>query len=134
MSTDKHEASTTRVRIDKWLWAARFFKTRSLAKAAIEGGQVHCDGQRVKVSRDVAPGMCLRIRQGNEHKTIVVQAVSGARGPASVAQLLYTETEESIAERLDHAEQRKAMNLAHPDHKPNKKERRQIHRFQSFTG
>ena len=134
MSTDKHDASASRVRIDKWLWAARFFKTRSLAKAAIEGGQVHCDGQRVKVSRDVAPGMSLRIRQGNEHKTVVVQAVSGARGPASVAQLLYTETEESIAERAHHAEQRKAMNLAHPDHKPNKKERRQIHRFQSFTG
>lgn len=123
-----------RVRIDKWLWAARFFKTRSLAKAAIEGGQVHCDGQRVKVSREVVPGMSLRIRQGNEHKTVLVKALSAVRGPAPVAQQLYEETAESIAERAELAETRKAMNLAHPDHRPNKKERRQIHRFQRGWG
>lgn len=123
-----------RVRIDKWLWAARFFKTRSLAKSAIEGGQVHCEGQRVKVSREVVAGMTLRIRQGHEHKTVTVLALSEVRGPAPVAQLLYAETAESIAERARHAAARQAMNLAHPDHRPNKKERRQIHRFQRDWG
>ena len=123
-----------KVRIDKWLWAARFFKTRSLAKAAIEGGQVHCDGQRMKVSREVMPGMVLRIRQGYEFKTVEVLALSDVRGPAPVAQQLYAETPESQAEREQLAAERKALNLAHPDHRPNKKERRQIHRFQSSWG
>lgn len=123
-----------RVRIDKWLWAARFFKTRSLAKAAIEGGQVHCDGQRMKVSREVQVGMTLRIRQGHDHRTVVVSALSEVRGPAPVAQQLYAETAESIAEREQLAAARKAMNLAHPDHRPNKKERRQIFRFQRNIG
>lgn len=123
-----------RVRVDKWLWAARFFKTRSLAKAAIEGGQVHCQGQRVKVSREVMPGMELTIRQGNEHKTVVIKALSEVRGPAPVAQLLYEETADSVTLRERHAAERKAMNLAHPDHRPNKKERRQIHRFQRDLG
>jgi len=123
-----------RTRIDKWLWAARFFKTRSLAKAAIESGHVHCQGQRVKVSRDVTVGMQLRIRQGFEYKTVEVLAISDVRGPAPVAQMLYRETDESAAERAAHAAQRQALNLAHPDHRPNKKERRQIHRFQRDVG
>lgn len=127
-------AGNARTRIDKWLWAARFFKTRSLAKAAIESGHVHCQGQRIKVSRDVAVGMQLRIRQGFDYKTVDVLAVSDVRGPASVAQLLYSETPESLAERAEQTAQRQAMNLAHPDHRPNKKERRQIHRFQRDVG
>lgn len=127
-------AGNARTRIDKWLWAARFFKTRSLAKAAIESGHVHCQGQRIKVSRDVAVGMQLRIRQGFDYKTVDVLAISDARGPASVAQLLYCETPESLAERAEQTAQRQAMNLAHPDHRPNKKERRQIHRFQRDVG
>lgn len=128
------DSEGARVRVDKWLWAARFFKTRSLAKAAIEGGQVHCDGQRVKVSREVVPGMALTIRQGREHKTVVVLGLSEVRGPAPVAQQLYEETPDSVEARARLAEQRKAMNLAHPDHRPNKKERRQIHRFQNNWG
>lgn len=127
-------SENARTRIDKWLWAARFFKTRSLAKAAIESGHVHCQGQRIKVSRDVAVGMQLRIRQGFDYKTVDVLAVSDVRGPASVAQLLYSETPESLAERAEQTAQRQAMNLAHPDHRPNKKERRQIHRFQRDVG
>jgi len=127
-------AGNARTRIDKWLWAARFFKTRSLAKAAIESGHVHCQGQRIKVSRDVAVGMQLRIRQGFDYKTVDVLAISDVRGPASVAQLLYCETPESLAERAEQTAQRQAMNLAHPDHRPNKKERRQIHRFQRDVG
>lgn len=124
----------TRTRVDKWLWAARFYKTRSLAKEAIESGHVHCDGQRVKVSREVFVDMTLTIRQGHDEKIIVVDALSSVRGPAPVAQLLYHETPESIAKRDDLREQRKTQNLAHPDHKPNKKERRQIHRFQRGYG
>lgn len=135
MSTNKQatDSQDSRTRIDKWLWAARFFKTRSLAKAAIEGGLVQCEGQRMKVSRDVVVGMSLRVRQGNEFKTLTVLALSNARGPATQAQLLYEESEDSIKARQELSDQRKAMNLAHPDHKPNKKERRQIHRFQNFS-
>ncbi len=123
-------SESNRIRIDKWLWAARFFKTRGLAKAAIEGGHVHCEGQRLKISREVSLGMTLRIRQGHSEKTVIVEALSAVRGPASVAQTLYSETADSIAEREQQTAERKALNLAHPDHRPNKKERRQIVRFQ----
>ena len=119
-----------RVRMDKWLWAARFYKTRSLAKDAVEGGKVHCEGQRVKVSKEVKVGMTFTVRQGFEEKTVRVIALSEVRGPASTAQLLYEETTDSITKRDELAAQRKASNLAYPDHRPNKKERRQIHRFQ----
>lgn len=117
------------MRIDKWLWAARFFKTRSIAKNAIEGGKVHHQGERVKVSRDVRVGMELTIAQGIEKKTVVVKALSDVRGPAPVAQLLYEETPESITKRELFASQRKLQNLARPDHRPSKKDRRDIHRF-----
>lgn len=119
-----------KVRIDKWLWAARFFRTRSLAKEAIEGGKVHCEGVRVKVSKEVKPGMVFTIRQGFEEKTVVVKALSDVRGPASVAQALYEETAESIVRREQNTANRQAQNLAHPDHRPSKKDRRQIHKFQ----
>lgn len=118
-----------KVRMDKWLWAARFYRTRALAKDAIEGGKVHCDGQRVKVSKEVKPGMVLTVRQGFDEKTVVVKALSEVRGPASVAQQLYEETPESIAARQLHQEQRRSQNLAHPEHRPNKKQRRMIHQF-----
>jgi len=117
------------MRIDKWLWAARFFKTRSQAKEAIEGGKVHCEGQRVKVSREVRPGMVLTIRQGFDEKIVEVKALSEVRGPATQAQQLYEETAESIAARALHQQERRDQNLVHPDHRPNKKERRQIHKF-----
>ena len=124
------QKSEDKPRMDKWLWAARFFKTRSLAKDAIEGGKVHCEGQRVKVSKEVNIGLILTIRQGFEDKTVKVTALSEVRRGASEAQALYEETPDSVAKREDHAAQRKAQNLAHPDHRPNKKERRQIHKFQ----
>ena len=124
------QTSDDKPRMDKWLWAARFFKTRSLAKDAIEGGKVHCEGQRVKVSKEVNIGLILTIRQGFEDKTVKVTALSEVRRGASEAQALYEETPDSVAKREDHAAQRKAQNLAHPDHRPNKKERRQIHKFQ----
>ncbi|MFB2537748.1 MULTISPECIES: RNA-binding S4 domain-containing protein [unclassified Acinetobacter] len=118
------------VRIDKWLWAARFFKTRSIAKAAIEGGKVHFDGERVKVSKEVRIGMELTIQQGFEKKTVVVKALSQVRGGAPQARLLYDETPVSIARRELLAAQRKMHNLARPDHRPSKRDRRQIHKFQ----
>lgn len=119
------------VRIDKWLWAARFFKTRSLAKTAIEGGKVHLDGQRCKASKDVSVGMVLRIRQGWDEKTVEVIALSDQRRGAPEAALLYRETDESLRLREQNAEQRKLARDAagHPSHRPNKKERRAIHRL-----
>jgi len=123
--------SKTGVRLDKWLWAARFFKTRSLAKAAIEGGKVQLDGNRVKVSKEVTVGDRLRIRQGWDEKDITVTAVSDQRRGAAEAQELYDETTDSIERRESAAAARKAAGgmLERPVRKPNKKERRQIHRF-----
>lgn len=117
------------IRIDKWLWAARFFKTRSIAKAAIEGGKVHHNGERVKVSKEIRVGTELTIQQGFDKKTVLVKALSGVRGPAPVAQQLYEETEVSIARRELIATQRKLHNLARPDHRPSKKDRRDISKF-----
>ena len=117
------------MRIDKWLWAARFFKTRSIAKHAIEGGKVHQNGERVKVSREVRVGMELTIQQGFDKKTVVVVALSGTRGSAPIEQQLYEETVVSVARRELIATQRKMNNLARPDHRPNKKDRRQIGKF-----
>lgn len=134
MPEAKTTASPDSMRVDKWLWVARFFKTRSLAKAAIEGGKVHHAGDRVKVSKDVRVGMELSIMQGFEKKTVVIQALAEQRGPAPVAQQLYSETEVSLARRELIAAQRKLNNLARPDHKPNKRDRRQIHKFQQENG
>lgn len=117
------------MRVDKWLWAARFFKTRSIAKAAIEGGKVHHQGERVKVSKEIRIGMELTIQQGIDKKTVVIKALSSQRGGAPQAQLLYTETDVSIARRELISAQRKLNNMARPDHRPNKKDRRQIHKF-----
>ncbi len=129
MSKDQHIPMTA-VRIDKWLWAARFFRTRSLAKDAIEGGKVHCQGERVKVSKEIRVGMQLKIRQGLEEKVIEVVALSEIRGSAPVAQQLYQETAESLERRMLLAESRRQLNLARPDHRPNKHERQQLDRFQ----
>jgi len=120
-----------KVRLDKWLWAARFFKTRALAKAAIDGGKVHYDGQRCKVSKTVDVGAQLTIRQGFDEKMIVVKALSEQRRGAPEARLLYEETAESIKARMDKAEYRRVIKASQgvPDHKPNKKERRDMQRF-----
>ena len=130
MSKQHEPTSMDAMRIDKWLWAARFFKTRSIAKAAIEGGKVHHQNERVKVSKEVRVGMQLTIQQGLDKKTVRIKALSAVRGGAPMAQLLYEETEDSIARRELHASQRKLHNLARPEHRPSKKDRRDIHRFQ----
>ena len=126
-----HTPGSARVRLDKWLWAARFFKTRSLAKAAIEGGKVHIGGDRCKVSREVEAGMTLQIRQGWDEFEVVVQAVSEQRGPATQARLLYSETEQSLVRREQAAAERKALAASEPisPERPTKKQRRQIHGF-----
>ena len=121
----------TRVRIDKWLWAARFYKTRSLAKQAIDGGKVHVDGARVKPSKDLQLDMRLTITQGHVQKTVLVTGLSEQRRGAPEAAQLYTETDESQTKREQLALERKAagLGISHHDTKPNKKQRRQIHRF-----
>ncbi len=124
-----------KVRIDKWLWAARFFKTRNMAKEAIDGGKVHCDGQRVKPSKEAVVGLELTIRQNWDEKTVVIKALSDQRRGAPEAALLYEETESSIALREKRAAERKAGlgSFIVSDHRPNKKERRHIHRFQRIN-
>jgi ribosome-associated heat shock protein Hsp15 len=119
------------VRLDKWLWAARFFRTRSLARAAIEGGKVWYDGARVKVSKEVRTGAELRIRQGFDEKTVRVLALSGERRGAPEAALLYQESDESIAAREALAARRRLERAAMTPGagRPDKRERRQIHRF-----
>ena len=123
-----------KVRIDKWLWAARFFKTRNLAKQAIEGGKVQCDGHRVKASKDVTPGLMLTITRGWDKTDVEIIALSDQRRGAPEAQTLYKETEDSIERRKQETAARKAAGsmAGRLEHRPNKKERRQIHRFRDL--
>ena len=129
MPNSSQQTDVESMRVDKWLWVARFFKTRSISKAAIEGGKVHHNGERVKVSKEVRVGMELTIRQGFDQKTVVIQSLSAIRGSAPIAQQLYTETEVSIARRELLATQRKLHNLARPEHRTDKKDRRQMSKF-----
>ena len=119
------------MRIDKWLWAARFFKTRSLAARACELGRIESAGQPAKPSRDVRPGDMVRIRNEGGDFHIEVLLLSEMRGPAPLAQTLYRETEASKELRMKLAEERKAMPHfeASRDRKPSKRDRRLIHRF-----
>ena len=112
------------VRLDKWLWAARFYKTRSIAKAMIESGKVHYNNQRAKVSKIVEVGAMLKLRQGNEEKEIKIIALSDQRRGAPEAQLLYQETENSVKKREEIAWARKnnSLSMPHPDRRQNKKE------------
>jgi ribosome-associated heat shock protein Hsp15 len=117
-------------RLDKWLWAARFYKTRALAKEAIEGGKVHCRGERCKPSKEVKVGDELVLRAGYDERIVVIEQLSAVRRGAPQAQLLYRETDESISAREKAAELRKAGALGiQTDGRPTKKQRRQIHRF-----
>lgn len=117
-------------RLDKWLWAARFFKTRALAKAAIEGGKVHCRGERCKPAKEPKIGDELTIRCGFDERTVIVRALCMVRRGAPEAQLLYEETADSIARREAAAALRKAGALGvQSEGRPTKKQRRQIHHF-----
>lgn len=124
------EKDDDRVRLDKWLWAARFYKTRGLAKAAIEGGKVHCRGERCKPGKEPKVGEEYVLRTGFDERTVVVKALSGVRRGAPEAQLLYEETAESVKRREGAAAMRKAGALGvQTDGRPSKKQRRQLLHF-----
>jgi ribosome-associated heat shock protein Hsp15 len=122
-----------KLRIDKWLWAARFYKTRSLAVDEIDKGRVHINDQEVKPSREVKAGDTVALRQGADIRTLVVRGISSQRGPAPVAQQLYEETQESLALKAQAAERRHltpepASSLEHG--RPTKRDRRSLDKAQ----
>jgi ribosome-associated heat shock protein Hsp15 len=121
-------AQVDRVRIDKWLWAARLFKTRGAATEAVNGGHVHVNGERVKPARDVKQGDRLEIRRGQQRFTVVVTGLAERRGPASAAAELYEETPESIAEREKRREERRLAKPLGADlsARPTKRDRRRL--------
>ena len=120
-----------KVRVDKWLWAARFFKTRSLASKAVSGGHVHLGGSRIKPSRAVQVGDLLQIKRGVEEFAVEILALSSRRGPATVARTLYEETEESLTLREAAREQRRLIRApaSRPEGRPDKRDRRKIRQF-----
>ncbi|MFV0574770.1 MAG: ribosome-associated heat shock protein Hsp15 [Vibrio sp.] len=124
-------AETTAVRLDKWLWAARFYKTRSIARNMVDGGKVHYNDQRTKPSKIVELGAVIRLRQGNEEKTIVIERISDQRRGAPEAQTLYRETDESLAKREENAQKHKlnALYSPSPERRPDKKQRRNLIKF-----
>lgn len=124
-----HPYLVDEVRLDKWLWAARFFKTRMLAKQAIESGHVRYEGDRAKVAKEVAVGAILDIKQGFDAIQIEVLALSDHRGGAPLARLLYRETEASVERRAKETEQRRAATGLVSHERPSKQHRRLIHRF-----
>ncbi len=127
MSKAEKQLAPQAIRLDKWLWAARFFKTRSLCKDAIDGGKITYNGSKGKASRNVELGALIGLRLGWEEKTIEIKAISGQRRGAPEAQLLYAETAESIEKREKRALEHKSFGgRIISDHKPNKKERRDI--------
>lgn len=125
------EKNSEEVRLDKWLWAARFYKTRAMAREMIEGGKVHYNGQRSKPGKVVELNAELTLRQGNDERTVVVAGITAQRRPASEAQQLYHETDASIEKREKMAQARKmnALTMPHPDRRPDKKERRDLMKF-----
>lgn len=123
-----------KVRLDKWLWAARFFKTRALAKTAIDTGKIHIDGQKAKPSRMIEATNMLTIRQGDVEKTVRIITACEHRRGAPEAQLLYEETASSIEAREKKSAEQRAFHGSTPaSTRPNKKQRRQIHRFIKFN-
>jgi len=125
-----------RMRLDKWLWAARFFKTRALAIEAINGGKIHINGQRAKPGKEIGFGARLQISKDQTIWDVTVTALNAQRRPASEAALLYEETPESRAKRQSEVERRKLDREmgVQPDQRPDKKDRRVIHRFKREMG
>jgi len=116
------------VRLDKWLWAARFFKTRSLAREAVSGGKVHLNGNRAKPGRSINVGDELRIQRGEEEYIITILEASMRRGPATVARTLYEESDENRKLRENLAEHQSSLTR---ERRPDKRQRRRIVRFKS---
>jgi ribosome-associated heat shock protein Hsp15 len=121
------------VRLDKWLWAARFFKTRSVAREAVSGGKVHLNGNRAKPGRTINIGDELRIQRGEEEFVITILEPSTRRGPATVARTLYEESDESRIRREKLVEERKLERQQHAtrERRPDKRQRRNIVRFKN---
>ena len=133
MAKEMEKPLAVEIRIDKWLWAARFFKTRSAATKAVSGGKVHLGGQRVKAAKPVRVGDVLRVHRGQYEYVVIVDRISAQRRPAPEARLLYSESEESVAMRERLRIQLAATVPAQSENRvvgrPNKKQRRQIIRF-----
>jgi ribosome-associated heat shock protein Hsp15 len=131
MKAKAQQQDDNAVRLDKWLWAARFYKTRALAREMIEGGKVHYNGQRGKPSKLVELNAEIKLRQGNDEKVVVVLDVTDQRRSAEQAQTLYQETEASVAnrEKISQARKMNALTMPHPDRRPDKKERRSLIKF-----
>ncbi|MCO7254647.1 ribosome-associated heat shock protein Hsp15 [Dickeya oryzae] len=131
MSKDRQHDDDNAVRLDKWLWAARFYKTRAMAREMIDGGKVHYNGQRSKPGKLVELDAEITLRQGNDTRMVMVRAISDQRRPAAQAQALYEETPQSIEKREKLAQARKlnALSMPHPDRRPDKKERRDLIKF-----
>ncbi len=132
----KHQANTDEslaVRLDKWLWAARFYKTRTIARDMIKGGKVSYNGNKAKSSKVVEPGATIKLTRGYNEITVTIKLVSDQRRGAPEAQLMYEETAESIKKREDEALARKtnALLSPRPDSRPDKKQRRQIVNFKN---
>lgn len=126
-----NENKISEIRLDKWLWAARFYKSRAMARAMIEGGKVHYNGQRSKPGKQVEVGALVRLWQGDDEKEVQVLQLAQQRRGASEAQLLYRETEQSERKRQQTAEARRLNSLyaPHPESRPDKKQRRDLMRL-----
>ena len=120
--------STDKVRLDRWLWAARLFKTRAQAKTAIDGGKVHVDGVKPKVAKEIQVGSNVRVRKGSIEQTVIVTGLSATRGSAKDAALLYQETADSIEAREQQRAQQQMLRagLRIPEHKPTRQQRRAL--------
>ncbi|MDN3652993.1 ribosome-associated heat shock protein Hsp15 [Thalassotalea ponticola] len=126
-----HYIEDSAVRLDKWLWAARFYKTRAIAKQMIDGGKVFYNGQRSKSSKNVNIGDRIKVRQGYDEREVIVVELADRRRDANFAQTLYSETEQSIETRAANAVARKQGTLLNPasETKPDKKQRRKLREF-----
>jgi len=133
MKHQDNQVQDESIRLDKWLWAARFYKTRAIAREMVEGGKVHYNGQRTKPGKVMESGAEITLRQGDDERTVIALTLTVQRRSADQAQQLYLETPESVAKREKLAAARKinAQNVTHPDRRPDKKERRNLIKFKS---
>ena len=124
-------SDTDHARLDRWLWAARFYKTRSQAKHAIDGGKVHVDGARAKPSREVTLGMRITVPRGTDELDVIVTGLAERRGAATEAAALYRETDESVTRRTATAETRRLTRASFiaPSGRPSKRDRRALERL-----
>ncbi|WP_372860058.1 ribosome-associated heat shock protein Hsp15 [Pseudoalteromonas sp.] len=133
LNDSSENADTLKVRLDKWLWAARFYKTRAIAREMVQGGKVHYNSQRSKASKIVEIGAVIKLAQGVDEKTITVLNILEKRQSAPIAQTMYQESDASIAKREENSIARKNNSFfaPHPDKKPDKKQRRELLKMKS---